>query len=185
MKRTIATLLAPVVLLAGAPLANATPAVNDPNTTAASDSVPDLWTMLVEQVARDRGMPYDRAADWLGAWLRCMDGSCEPRIEQWRRLALDVGWPESEWPKLACVMNGESRGDDKVVYRGTRRRPEASYGLLQLNVRGSLWRWFEGQGLNGPDELLDPETNLRVGLAMWSERGWRPWGAARLCRHVR
>jgi hypothetical protein len=183
MKRTISILLASLAITAGPSMAGASTSF-DPNSTPASDSVPDPWTMFVEEVARDRGLTYDRAADEIGAWLRCMDGSCKPGAERWRRLALEAGWPESELGRLSCVMWGESRGDEKVVYRGTRRRPEHSIGLLQLNVRGQLWRWFEAQGLDDPDDLLDPETNLRVGLAMWSERGWRPWGAARLCRHL-
>lgn len=181
MKRTIATLLASLALAAGPSMAGAS---FDPNVDPASDSVPDAWTMFVEEVARDRGIAWDRAADEIGAWLRCMDGSCQPGVERWRRLALEAGWPESEWDKAACIIWHESRGDENVVYRGTRRKPEWSIGVFQMNTRGSLWGWYEDQGLTDRDELLDPLTNLRVGLAMWSERGWAPWGAARLCRHI-
>lgn len=184
MKRSISLLIASAAIVAAPIPAHATEASSSPLPPPveqpASDSVPDPWTMLVDQFARDHGITYVRADDKIGAWLRCMGvPRCQPGVEQWRRIAGLAGWPESDWPTLACLIWIESRGDETVVYRGTRRRPEWSLGLTQLNTRGSLLARFGGLTR---DDLLDPETNLREARRIFESEGLRPWGSR--CRSV-
>lgn len=46
------------------------------------------------------------------------------------------------------------------------------YGLLQIGEA-------EGRQYGAtPDQLLEPETNIRVGYALWQARGWQPWPVA-------
>lgn len=169
MRRTLAGALASLTLLL-----TPVPASAESDTgTPASDSVPDAWTSFVDSFARERNLSFVRAEDQIDAFFRCLDGSCDPQVEQWRRLATLAGWPESDWPWLACIIRIESRGHEHVVYRGTRRRPEWSVGLLQLNTRGRLLDRFGGLGR---DELLDPLTNLSEGRKIYVAEGARPWG---------
>jgi hypothetical protein len=95
-------------------------------------------------------------------------------------LAVEIGWPEEQLPKLSYA-----------VYRESRCRPDqhnaddpmgGSNGLVQINrfwCRPSQYwpdGWLQTQGvLDDCDELFDPETNLRAALAIWENSGWGPW----------
>ena len=107
--------------------------------------------------------------------------SPEWRCDQWMDLARQVGWAEDELPKLSYT-----------IYRETRCRPDqhnaddpmgGSNGLMQINqfwckpTRYWPGGWLQAQGvLEHCDELYDPETNLRAGLAIRNNSGWSPWG---------
>ena len=100
----------------------------------------------------------------------------DPNVERWHELALAVGWPDTEWPWLSCVIWHESRGMPDA-YNG--RGLDDSRSLLQMNVKGSLWGWYVAQGLADPDQLFDPATNLRMGRLLFEQFGRRPWAADR------
>lgn len=93
-------------------------------------------------------------------------------VERWHGLALASGWAESDWRWLSCVINRESKGQPGALANDS---DDLSYGLTQLNTKGSLWSWFVKQGLTSRDQLHDPGTNLRVARTMFNEFGKRPW----------
>jgi hypothetical protein len=111
-----------------------------------------------------------------------------PEVEQWHHAALVAGWTEDEWPVVACIMQhpehtdiGESMGRPWVVNTLLNDR---SYGLMQLNTRGSLFRWYQSQGLRYREDLLDALTNMRFAKvlseynasASWADYDkWAPW----------
>jgi hypothetical protein len=120
------------------------------------------------------GIVGPRTQDALG----CTDTPVAPSTANgWHDLALSVGWTEADWPWLSCVIDRESHGQPDA-YNG--RNQDRSYGLVQLNTKGSLWRWFTAQGLTSREQLFDPATNLFVARIMFSERGRQPWGGS--CR---
>jgi hypothetical protein len=113
---------------------------------------------------------------------RLMYGRCG----EYHDLAISVGWTEAQWKKLSFVMYRESRCNPMSF---NRTDPNGgSRGLIQIN---GYWckknkynpsGWLQAQGtLNTCDDLFDPATNLRSGLAMWNysqqrnKCGWRPW----------
>lgn len=51
-----------------------------------------------------------------------------------------------------------------------------SYGLFMINMKGTLAAERKRKsGLRAADELLRPETNVRVAHEIFSERGWSAW----------
>lgn len=105
---------------------------------------------------------------------------------EWHDLAISVGWTEQQWAKLSYVIHRESRCNIKAF---NKTDPNGgSRGLMQINgywCRSNKYNpsgWLQAQGiLNTCDDLYNPETNLRAGLAMWNysqtvnKCGWRPW----------
>ena len=91
---------------------------------------------------------------------------------EWRDLALEVGWPESEWPRLG-----------QVLYRESRCTPSAwnghDAGLAQINQIHTDWALQ--MGMVFPTDLFIPENNLYFAYRLWSGReangqcGWKPW----------
>jgi hypothetical protein len=142
------------------------------NETAASGvtghTYPDPRGVPSQNVIRASELPPHRssAPDW--------------RCDEWMPLAVDVGWPEDELPKLSYAIYRESRchpdqhnADDPMG---------GSNGLVQINrfwCRPSKYwpdGWLQTQGvLDDCDELFDPETNLTAALAIWHNSGWGPW----------
>lgn len=126
------------------------------------------------------------SVDWT-ALARLVYGQCG----EWHDLAIAVGWPEAQWPKLSYIIHRESRCNIKS-YNGTDPHG-GSRGLMQIN---GYWckknkynpnGWLQAQGILGNcDDLYNPEINLRSGLAMWNYSqkhngcGWRPWATS--CR---
>ena len=113
---------------------------------------------------------------------RLMYGKCG----EYHDLAIQAGWPESQWPKLSYVMYRESRCN---TFSFNKSDPNGgSRGLIQINgywCRKNKYNpngWLQQKSiLNNCEDLFDPYTNLRAGWAMWQysqERnrcGWRPW----------
>jgi soluble lytic murein transglycosylase-like protein len=70
-----------------------------------------------------------------------------------------------------AIMKAESGARPNATCHNTNGTTDR--GLFQINsvhasrVRGNL------------DSLYDPETNVRVAYAIWSEQGWSPWVTAR------
>lgn len=74
-----------------------------------------------------------------------------------------------------AVALAESGGDTNA-HNGDASTGDDSYGVMQINMIGSL----------GPDrrkrfhlksnaDLFDSATNARVAYAIWKEQGWHPW----------
>jgi len=90
-------------------------------------------------------------------------------------LARQVGWPKSQRANLWRIMERESGPGCNPAAINFADPWGGSYGLLQINL--SNLGWAKRIGLvNQPADLLKPETNLKVGLALWRLYGWRPWG---------
>ena len=72
------------------------------------------------------------------------------------RLAHFVGWPDSAHGTWLRVVERESHGQPGAVNRSS-----GATGLLQIYPGGHRY--------------LDPEVNLRAGLAKYRASGWAPW----------
>jgi soluble lytic murein transglycosylase-like protein len=99
--------------------------------------------------------------------------------EQFSALAINLGWPIDERTVLESVMARESLCTPNVV--NSKDPFGGSYGLLQINW-GGWQKLLTAKGLiNSKESLLDAETNLLAGLAIYNygvERygfGWGPW----------
>jgi hypothetical protein len=98
----------------------------------------------------------------------------------WLVLAVGQGWPDNDTylDQLARIIHGESRGYPNA------RSSTADYGLLQIN-----WTvhkgWLADYGIIDPQQLYDPETNLRAALWLYMRAddaygdGWQPWNLTR------
>ena len=102
------------------------------------------------------------------------------RCDEWIPLALGIGWPEEQLPKLSYAIYRESR------CRPDQHNPDdpmgGSNGIVQINrfwCRPSQYwpdGWLQTQGvLDDCDELFDPEVNLTAAYAIWQNSGWSPW----------
>lgn len=119
--------------------------------------------------------------DWT-ALARHVYGKCG----EWRDLAIGIGWPVEQWPTLSYVLHRESRCN--IDSFNPTDPNGGSRGLMQINGfwcrpnRYTSQGWLQDKGiLSHCDDLYNPETNLRAGLAMWNYSedhngcGWRPW----------
>lgn len=92
-------------------------------------------------------------------------------------LAAQVGWPAEAIPHLTEIIARESTCNPAA---DTGYRPSTgdwSLGLLQINTLGSLLEARQQAcGITAREELLDPATNLRCGLALYNASGFAPWG---------
>ena len=150
-----------------------------------SVSEPPVWTVPASPPPRPWTMPDPqprppepaiRAAELPPHRSSAPDWRCD----EWMPLAVEIGWPEDELPKLSYAVYRESR------CRPDQHNPDdpmgGSNGLVQINrfwCRPSQYwpdGWLQTQGvLDECDELFDPETNLRAALAIWENSGWGPW----------
>lgn len=81
-------------------------------------------------------------------------------------------FPKDQWQNAYNVMMGESGGranaiGDNFPINGEIR---PSYGLFQI-------RTFPDRP--APDQLLDPEQNVKYASQLFAAQGWGPWTAAR------
>jgi hypothetical protein len=119
--------------------------------------------------------------DWT-ALARLVYGKCG----EYYNLAIQAGWPTSQWPTLSKVMYRESRCNTMSFNRSDPNG--GSRGLIQINgywCKKSRWSnngWLQDRSiLRTCDDLFDPLTNLKAGWAMWQYSqtangcGWRPW----------
>ena len=108
------------------------------------------------------------------------------RCGEYHDLAIQAGWPESQWSTLSYVMYRESRCNTLSFNKSDPN--SGSRGLIQINgfwcrkSRYSAKGWLQDKSiLNTCDDLFDPLTNLRAGWAMWqysqqrNRCGWQPW----------
>ena len=100
--------------------------------------------------------------------------------EQFAALAVNLGWPVEEYATLAKVIQRESNGIAIAV--NPNDPMTGSYGLMQINGF-----WCKGENsflqkaglITSCEMLLDPKTNLRAGLIIFTRSGWSPWRTAK------
>ena len=96
---------------------------------------------------------------------------------QFAQLAINLGWPVSEYSQLIKIIDRESHGNPSA--HNTTDPMTGSYGLMQIN---GFWcqganSFLQTNGiLTNCQMLLDPQVNLRAGLVIWNRSGWNPWG---------
>lgn len=148
--------------------------VDDPNGLGSLRSKPAGAT----EGAHTEGITLDARVATLPPDVPYVAGDCSTLF--WP--AMRAGWTWDTWPTLARIMWRESRCE---AHQTNFRNRDRSYGLLQLNTRGTLWTnpigWGERRslremcGLTAREELLDAAVNLRCGRLLYEVRGWRPW----------
>ncbi len=98
---------------------------------------------------------------------------------QFAALAVNLGWPVSEYNKLIKVITRESNG---IAIAHNRKDPmTGSYGLMQINgfwCKGANSYLQKAGLLTSCEMLLDPQINLRAGLIIFTRSGWSPWRTA-------
>ena len=100
--------------------------------------------------------------------------------EQFAALAVNLGWPVKEYKTLIKVIKRESNGI--AIAHNSKDPMSGSYGLMQINGF-----WCKGENsflqkaglITSCRMLLDPQTNLRAGLIIFTRSGWSPWGTAK------
>lgn len=95
------------------------------------------------------------------------------RCHEIESLASEVGWPADEIRTVSYVAYRESRCIP-TAYNGKGR--DRSYGLVQINTKGSLWEHRRDLcGLNEREDLFVPAVNLSCAHKLWLRSGWAPW----------
>ena len=96
-------------------------------------------------------------------------------------MARHVGWAEQDLTQLVAVAYRESRCQPDAF--NPRDPNGGSNGVMQINQfwckPNTYWPtgWLQAHNiLTHCDQLFDPATNLRAGLAIWRNSGWHPWG---------
>ena len=98
---------------------------------------------------------------------------------QFAALAVNLGWPVSEYDTLLKVITRESNGI--AIAHNSKDPITGSYGLMQIN---GFWckgpnSYLQKAGLiTSCEMLLDPQINLRAGLIIFNRSGWSPWRTA-------
>lgn len=98
---------------------------------------------------------------------------------QFAALAVNLGWPVSEYNKLIQVITRESNGI--ALAHNSKDPMTGSYGLMQINgfwCRGANSYLQKAGLLTSCEMLLDPQVNLRAGLIIFTRSGWSPWRTA-------
>ena len=150
-------------------------AISTPNTK----TIPIVETTSVSklQVVEATQRITHRDTVWLPANMMC---------PQWAQIAIDVGWLQTDLPKIDAVMHRESRCFSNSHYA---KDPHGgSYGLMQINA---FWckpsRWYPNGYLqsfgvlSNCKQLFHPRTNLIAARLIWQYShtqygdGWLPW----------
>lgn len=113
-------------------------------TTTTSTTLPDLSNVNWTELAR---MTYGKCGEY-------------------HDIAISVGWPEEEWPKLQTVIWRESRCRE-TAWNG------ADAGLTQINKVHT--KWLSEMGFSFPDDMFSAQNNLIFALRLWESSGWKPW----------
>ena len=107
--------------------------------------------------------------------IMVIDPYATPAV-QFTQLAINLGWPVSEYNQLAKIIERESHGNPSA--HNITDPMGGSYGLLQINgfwCRGKN-SFLQTNGIvTNCKSLLDPQTNLRASLIIWNRSGWNPW----------
>ena len=98
---------------------------------------------------------------------------------QFAALAVNLGWPVSEYDTLVKVITRESNGI--AIAHNSKDPMSGSYGLMQINgfwCRGANSYLQKAGLITSCEMLLDPQINLRAGLIIFTRSGWSPWRTA-------
>ena len=98
---------------------------------------------------------------------------------QFAALAVNLGWPVSEYNQLIKVITRESNGI--AIAHNSKDPMTGSYGLMQINgfwCKGANSFLQKAGLLTSCEMLLDPQINLRAGLIIFNRSGWSPWRTA-------
>lgn len=90
-----------------------------------------------------------------------VQGYVDPPTRPYQELI--CSYPGWDCEKAYRVMWCESKGDPRAYSAG-------NVGLFQIN---EIHRWRVG---GDASRLYDPEINVAVAHAIYSEQGWSPWG---------
>jgi hypothetical protein len=90
--------------------------------------------------------------------------------------ARDAGFsPDAARTVVAIAMRESGLNPNCIAY-SVAGSTEASYGLMQINMSGSLKTPRLVQfGLSDPSQLLDPATNMRAAYLLSGGSNWSPW----------
>ena len=94
-------------------------------------------------------------------------------------VAVNLGWPVSEYDNLVKVITRESNGI--AIAYNSKDPMTGSYGLMQINgfwCKGANSFLQKAGLLTSCQMLLDPQVNLRAGLIIFNRSGWSPWRTA-------
>lgn len=96
---------------------------------------------------------------------------------EFQPIAMQVGWQPDEWPKLGRIIARETgRTCDPTVLNDNAQTRDLSYGLTQINMRGSLGPdRLTRCSLSQYEDLWDPAINLRCARILYLGSGWEPW----------
>ncbi len=100
--------------------------------------------------------------------------------EQFAALAVNLGWPVSEYDTIVKVITRESNAI--AIAHNSKDPMGGSYGLMQINgfwCRGANSYLQKAGLLTSCEMLLDPQINLRAGLIIFTRSGWSPWRTAK------
>jgi Lysozyme like domain len=93
-------------------------------------------------------------------------------------LAFDAGFRGEDLVKVVAISKRES-GWRPEAFNGNGSTGDLSYGLMQINMRGSLGPARLAQfGLSSNEQLLDPATNMNAAFRIYSASGnsLNAWG---------
>ena len=95
-----------------------------------------------------------------------------------------AGGTEEEAKLLGAIAQPESGGNPRAHNTNTATGDD-SYGLWQINMLGKMGpERLKKFNLRSPEDLYDPQTNARVALQMYRERGnAEDWSAYKAGRH--
>jgi hypothetical protein len=142
-----------------------TPLITAPTTIELGAALPTLPTTTAPAPSTTQALSpeaLNSAVEQIVADARAAYGPCG----EWRDLALSVGWPESEWPRLGYILYRESRCTP-FAWNG------ADAGLSQINQVHR--QWLNDMGWSHPDDMFDPAKNLTFAYRLWTTSGWKPW----------
>lgn len=123
-----------------------------------------------------------------GAWCGGGSGTWYWPVDIARALAAK-GWSAGDIPTALATFAGESGTTDPYTstkngqwkfcgdaYNGA--GADESYGIAQINVKGSRWNTRKAQcGLTSKTQLYDVYTNLACAKKIKDSEGWGAWGA--------
>jgi len=83
-------------------------------------------------------------------------------------------FPPDQWANAMRIMSAENgAGNPNAIGQNSDRHRSKDYGLFQIN---DYWQRDRFQDVN---ELLDPETNVRLAAEIWRDGGWGLWTTAK------
>lgn len=96
--------------------------------------------------------------------------------QQAYNLARDAGFSPDNARTVVAIAMRESALNPAAVAGSVAGSTEASYGLMQINMQGSLGTSRLIQfGISSPTQLLDPATNMRAAYILSGGSNFGPW----------